>query len=155
MQVSGQSAKDNRQMLDGRWDKNDSKDSANIADLVSQGKCQFYDVPDQRIVELQNLLSLRKRLKRDEHRLRMRIRNTLVCKYFPELDQYMDSCHQENLAIIRWCLDPRQISAMTLNEFVKMITRTTRGQRQFERLIRIHEAADRSIGCQVDDFDPV
>ena len=151
MQVSGQSAKDNRQMLDGRWDKNDSKDSANIADLVSQGKCQFYDVPDQRIVELRNLLSLRKRLKRDEHRLRIRIRNTLVCKYFPELDQYMDSCHQENLAIIRWCLDPRQISAMTLNEFVKMITRTTRGQRQFERLIRIQEAAGRSIGCKVDD----
>lgn len=85
-------------MLNGRWDKNDTKDSANIADLVSQGKCQFYDDPGQPIVELRNLLSLRKRLKRDEHRLRMRIRNTLLCKYFPELDQFMGSCHKDRAA---------------------------------------------------------
>lgn len=151
VQVSGQSVSENRQMLDGRWDKNDTKDSANIADLVSQGKCQFYDEPDEWIVELRNLLSLRKRLKRDEHRLRMRIRNTLVCKYFPELDQYMDGCQQENLAIIRWCLDPKEISAMSLNDFMKMVTRTKRGQSQIDRLRRIHEAAAKSIGCKMDD----
>jgi transposase len=33
--------KKNRSLLDGRWDKNDKKDSANVADLISQGKCLF------------------------------------------------------------------------------------------------------------------
>jgi transposase len=34
--VAGKAVKDNRELLDGRWDKNDTKDSANAADLVSQ-----------------------------------------------------------------------------------------------------------------------
>ena len=36
--VSGNAAKNNRELLDGRWDKNDTKDAANIADLITQGK---------------------------------------------------------------------------------------------------------------------
>ena len=36
--VAGGAVKNNREMLDGRWDKNDTKDPANIADLISQGK---------------------------------------------------------------------------------------------------------------------
>ena len=30
-----------RPLLDGRWDTNDTRDAANVADLVSQGKCLF------------------------------------------------------------------------------------------------------------------
>ena len=41
--VSGVAVKENRKSLDGRWDKNDDKDAANVADLVSQGKCLFYE----------------------------------------------------------------------------------------------------------------
>ncbi len=37
--VSNKAIAENRQTLDGRWDKNDTKDSANVADLVCQGKC--------------------------------------------------------------------------------------------------------------------
>jgi transposase len=84
--VSGKAVSDNRQLIDGRWDKNDSKDSANVADLISQGKCQFYEQPDNRIVAVRNLLSVRKRLKLQEHSLRMQIRNGLVAKYFAEMD---------------------------------------------------------------------
>ena len=36
--VSGVAVKHNRELLDGRWDKNDAKDPANIGDLISQGK---------------------------------------------------------------------------------------------------------------------
>ena len=39
--VSGVAVKRNRELLDGRWDKHDTKDAANIADLISQGKCLF------------------------------------------------------------------------------------------------------------------
>jgi transposase len=38
--VSGVSVNRNRELLDGRWDKHDTKDSANVADLISQGKCR-------------------------------------------------------------------------------------------------------------------
>ena len=36
--VSGNAVKKNRELLDGRWDKHDTKDSANVADLISQGR---------------------------------------------------------------------------------------------------------------------
>ena len=35
--VSGVAVKRNRELLDGRWDKHDTKDAANIADLISHG----------------------------------------------------------------------------------------------------------------------
>ncbi|MBW2640098.1 MAG: transposase [Deltaproteobacteria bacterium] len=110
--VPSKAIADNRQTLDGRWDKNDTKDSANVADLIAQGKCQFFEMPDTRLVELRNLLSLRRRLKKNEHSVRMQIRNGLVCKYFPELDRHWGSCLTENMAIVRWCLDPHKITAM-------------------------------------------
>jgi transposase len=149
--VSSKAIADNRQTLDGRWDKNDTKDSANVADLISQGKCQFFEMPDGRLVELRNLLSLRRRLKKDEHALRMRIRNGLVCKYFPELDRHWGSCLTENLAIVRWCLDPRKITAMGFERFVGQVTRRDGGIRQQKRLMRIYEAASVSIGCPMDE----
>jgi len=149
--VSNKSISDNRQTLDGRWDKNDTKDSANVADLIAQGKCQFFEVPDKRLVELRNLHSLLRRLKKTEHSVRMQIRNGLVCKYFPELDRHWGSSLTENLAIVRWCLDPRKITAMGYEEFVKRVTRQNRGIRQHKRLERIYEAAAVSIGCPMDE----
>jgi len=84
--VSGVAVKRNRELLDGRWDKHDTKDAANVADLLSQGKCLYYEHPDPRIRDLRILLSLKKRWKRQEQSLRVRIRNGLVAQYCPELD---------------------------------------------------------------------
>jgi hypothetical protein len=53
--AGGKAVKVNRQLIDGRWDKNDTKDSANVADLISQGKCQFYENPEKHILQLRNL----------------------------------------------------------------------------------------------------
>ena len=145
--VSSKTISDNRQTLDGRWDKNDTKDSANVADLIAQGKCQFFEMPDPQLVELRNLLSLRRRLKRNEHAVRMQIRNGLVAKYFPELDRHWGSSLTENLAIVRWCLDPRKITAMDFDKFVRQVTRRDRGLPQQKRLERIYDAAAVSIGC--------
>jgi len=85
--VSGVAVKRNRELLDGRWDKHDTKDAANVADLISQGKCLYYEHPDPRIRDLRLLLSLKKRLKRQEQGIRVRIRNGLLAQYFPELDR--------------------------------------------------------------------
>ncbi len=83
--VSGVAVKRNRELLDGRWDKHDTKCAANIADLISQGKCLFYEYPLPDINELRNLLSLRKRLKKEDHSLRMRIRNDLLASVHPRI----------------------------------------------------------------------
>lgn len=148
--VSNHAISENRETLDGRWDKNDTKDSANIADLVSQGKCLFFEEPGEDLVELRALLSLRKRLKKQEHSLRMQIRNGLVAKHFPELDRHWGSCMTENLAIVRWCLDPRMIASLSFEAFVQRVTRKDRGLRQVKRLGTIHELAAQSIGLPVD-----
>ena len=147
--VTGSAVKHNRQVLDGRWDKHDTKDAANVADLVSRGKCLYYDLPLSKIDELRDLLSLRRRLKKEEHSLKMRIRNSLLAKFFPELDRFYGACESESLSIVRWCLDPNKIAGMELDQFFRMVTRTTRGIAQKLRLQKIHRLAVESIGCPI------
>ena len=145
--VSGEATKKNRSLLDGRWDKHDTKCAANIADLVSRGRCLYYDCPSPSIFELRSLLSLRRRLKREEHGLKMRIRNTLLAQYFPELDRFYSTCESESLAIVQWFLNPDTISAMEFGEFFHMVTKTRRGIAQTLRMRKIHGLATESVGC--------
>ena len=147
--VSNGAIKHNRELMDGRWDKNDTKDSANVADLISQGKFLYYDLPAPPVRDLRHLLSLKRKLKSQEHSLRMRIRNHLVSQFFPELDKYYGYREQENLAIVKWCLNPRQIAAMDFREFFQLVTRRDRGNVQRQRLQLIQAAARDSIGCEV------
>ena len=145
--VTGKAVKNNRELLDGRWDKNDIKDPANVADLICQGKCLYYDYPSASINQLRQLLSLRRRLKKEEHSLRMRIRNNLLALYFPELDRFYSACETESLAIVRWFLDPSMIAAMEFDEFFSLVTRSKRGIAQKQRLEKIHRLAAESVGC--------
>jgi transposase len=145
--VTGKAVKNNRELLDGRWDKNDDKDAANVADLVSRGRCLYYDYPPSSINQLRQSLSLRRRLKKEEHSLRMRIRNNLLAQYFPELDRFYSACESESLAIVRWCLDPARIAGMDFEQFFLMVTRSRRGIAQKRRLKKIHRLAVESIGC--------
>jgi transposase len=78
----------------------------------------------------------------------MRIRNHLVSQFFPELDKHYGHQVKENLAIVKWCLNPRRIAAMDFNEFFRMVTSRDRGNAQRQRLQAIHEAARSSIGCE-------
>jgi transposase len=147
--VTNNAIKKNRALLDGRWDKNDTKDAANVADLVSRGRCHFYDLPDTKLRDIRNLLSLRKRLKKQEHRYMTRIRNNLVAQYFPELDRAWYRCRQHNLSIVRWCLSPQQISKLSFEEFCRLVTSKHQGVREYQRLRHIWEVAAQSIGCAV------
>lgn len=147
--VSSGVVKHNRTTLDGRWDKHDTKDAANVADLISQGKFLYYDFPSQPVRDLRSLLSLKRKLRKQEHSLRMRIRNHLVAQYFPELDQYYGKCERENLAIVKWCLSPAVIAGMEFEKFVLLVTSRDRGLLQRARLRSIWEAAAVSVGCGV------
>lgn len=149
--VSNGAIKNNRELLDSRWDKNDTKDSANVADLISQGKFLYYDLPTPPIRDLRHLLSLKRKLKSQEHSIRMRIRNHLVSQFFPELDKYYGHREQENLAIVKWCLNPQQIAAMDFREFFQMVTSRNMGNVQRQRLQSIQTAARDSIGCEVSE----
>ena len=83
----------------------------------------------------------------------MQIRNGLVCKHFPELDRLWGQSAQENLAIVRWCLDPRQIAQMPFEEFVLKVTTCDRGLRQRQRLRAIYDVAPESIGIAMGSAD--
>ena len=147
--VANGAVKQNRELLDGRWDKNDTKDCANAADLISQGKFLYYDLPGPEILNLRNLASFKKKLKAQEHSVRMRIRNHLITQFFPELDEYYGHREGENLAIVKWCLNPAQIAAMEFEQFFQMVTSRNNGAAQRERLRSIQETSRRSVGCQV------
>jgi transposase len=144
--VAGSAVKKNRELLDGRWDKHDAKDAANVADLLSQGKCLFYDLPSSDLQELRSLLSLKRKLKKTEQSYKVRIRNHLIAQYFPEMDPYF-TCG-EGPAIVRWCLDPQECAALPFEEFVRMVSSRNGGQKQHRRLREIHEKAGSSIGCR-------
>ena len=62
--MNGKALKNNRELLSERLDKHDTKDAANIADLVSREKCFYYDTPSQEIEEVRDLLSLCAQLKK-------------------------------------------------------------------------------------------
>jgi transposase len=147
--VSGVAVKENRKSLDGRWDKHDVKDAANVADLVSQGKCLFYEYPEMAVRDLRDLLSLKRRLKRMEHGMRVRIRNHLVAKYFPELDRYYERSESGSLGIVRWCLDPSVIAGLEYGQFAQRVAAGKRRLSQESRLQAIWKLAVDSIGCEV------
>jgi len=150
--VSNVAVAKNRAMLDGRWDKNDKKDAANVADLVGQSRCLFYDLPIENLRELRSLIAFRSRLKKEEHALRMRLRNNLFAQFFPELDQICLKAGQPDdliLSIAKHCLDPQAIATMEFAEFLKLITKRKIRIEQEKRLRELWEAAGTSIGCQV------
>jgi len=146
--VSGVAVKRNRELLDGRWDKHDTKDSANVADLISQGKCLFYDYPSLQLRELRSLVSLKRRLKKQEHGIKTRIRNHLLAHYFPELDRYYGQSESDALSIVRWCVNPSVIAGMDYGQFTQLVAPRTRGIAQQKRLTAIWEKAVHSIGCE-------
>jgi transposase len=146
--VSGVAVTRNRELLDGRWDKNDDKDSANVSDLISQGKCLYYDYPSMPLRDLRNLLSLKRRLKKQEHGTRVRIRNHLLSQYFPEFDRYFGTGCSESLAVVKWCLRPSKIAGMEFDEFVQLVAPRVRTIGQEKRLKAIWDMAIDSIGCE-------
>jgi transposase len=146
--VSGVAACENRKTLDGRWDTNDTRDAANVADLMSQGKCLFYEFPVGVLQDLRNLLSLKRRFKRVEQGYRVRIRNHLLAKYFPELDRYYEQSESTGLAIVRWCLDPSVIAGLEYKEFVQRVGTGQRRLSQEKRLQAIWKLAVDSVGCE-------
>jgi transposase len=152
--VSNVAVAKNRALLDGRWDKNDKKDAANVADLVGQGRCLYYDVPQESLRELRSLIGFRTRLKKEEHALRMRLRNNVFAQYFPELDKLYVRAGQTDdmiLSIAQHCLDPKQIIGMEFEAFVKLVTSRKISIAQEKRLRELWSVAGESIGCEVHD----
>jgi transposase len=145
--VSGVMVKRNRDSLDGRWDKHDDKDSANVADLISQGKCLYYEYPTAQLRGLRGLLSLKRRLKRQEQSYRIRVRNHLVAQYFPEMDSDYGRSEAQGLAIVRWCFPPSQITGLDVEPFIQRVTSRRISMDKRRRLEAIWEKAGESIGC--------
>jgi transposase len=145
--VSGVTVKRNRESLDGRWDKHDAKDSANVADLISQGKCLYYEHPSAELRGLRGLLSLKRRLKKQEHGYRVRIRNNLIAQYFPEMDRDYDRLGAEGLSIMRWCFPPSQMTVLDVDPFIERVTSRRIRIEKRRRLEGIWEKAGKSIGC--------
>jgi len=145
--VSGVTVKQNRESLDGRWDKHDVKDSANVADLISQGKCLYYEYPSAELRGLRGLLSLKRRLKKQEHGYRVRIRNQLIAQYFPEMDRDYERLGAEGLSVVRWCFPPSQMTPLDVDPFIERVTSRQIRMEKRHRLEGLWEKAGETIGC--------
>lgn len=147
--VSGAAVKNNRPLLDGRWDKHDTKDSANIADLVCQGKFLYYEYLDPKMRDLRNLLALKRRLTKEMHGLQVRIRNQLLAQYFPEMDRHFGTAI--SMAVVGRCLDPSMIAGMEFDEFRRSVALGRMTISQQKLLQSIWRTAPESVGCYVGD----
>lgn len=143
--VAGTAVKKNRELLDGRWDKHDTKDAANVADLIGQGKCLFYEFPSIELREIRSLLSLKRRLKKEAQGYRVRIRNHLIAQYFPEIDAYFS--YGEGPALVRSYLNPGDLAAMPCEAFIAMASSRNGNANQRQRLMEISRKAALSVGC--------
>src|SRR4030043_789345 len=94
------------------------KDSANVADLISQGECLHYEHPSAELRGLRGLLSLKKRLNNQEQGYRVRIRNNLIAQYFPEMDREDERLGAEGLSIVRWGLPASQMTGLDVEPFI-------------------------------------
>jgi transposase len=146
--VSGVTVKRNRESLDGRWDKHDVKDSANVADLISQGKCLYYEYPSAELRGLRGLLSLKRRLKKQEQGYRVRIRNHLIAQYYPEMDRDYEQLGAEGLSVVRWCLPASEIAQLDVEPFIERVTSRRIRREKRRRLEAVWEKARESIGCE-------
>jgi transposase len=151
--VSNVAVARNRELLDGRWDKNDVNDPANVADLVGQGRCLFADDPEVELRELRNLVRARARLRKQEHAVRMRIRSHLIAQYFPELEAGYAQGSNDHvvLRVVGQCFDPRQIAEMEYEAFWKRIALPRWGKCQDKRVRAVWEGAKLSVGCALDE----
>jgi len=145
--VSGVTVARNRESLDGRWDKHDGKDSANVADLISQGKCLYYEHPSPELRGLRGLLSLKKRLKKQEHGYKVRIRNQLIAQYYPEMDREYERLGAEGLSVVRWCLPASEMAQLDVEPFIERVTSRRVRMEKRRRLEAVWEKAGESIGC--------
>jgi transposase len=145
--VSGVTVKRNRESLDGRWDKHDVKDSANVTDLISQGKCLYYEYPSAGLRGLRGLLSLKRRLKKQEHGYKVRIRNHLIAQYFPEMDGDYERLGAAGLSIVRWCFPPIQMTEIDVDPFIERVTSRRIRMETRRRLEGVWEKAGETIGC--------
>ncbi len=150
--VSNVAVARNRELLDGRWDKNDLNDPANVADLVGQGRCLFVDDPDEGLRELRYLVRTRARLRKLEHAVRMRIRNHLVAQYFPELEMAYSKGGNDHvvLRVVKECFDPAEIAGLEFEAFWNRIAEPRWGKRQLVRVKTVWEGAKASVGCALD-----
>ena len=147
--VSSVAIKRNRELLDGRWDKNDKKDAANVADLIAQGKCLYYDYPGEALKSIRSLLSLKRKLMKQKHAYKMRIRSSIVTPYFPEMDAFFAHIEDVCLAAINVCLDPKKLSEVDYSLFYKWVTSRSICLKQQKRVRELWETAKYSIGCEV------
>lgn len=147
--ISSVAVKRNRELLDGRWDKNDKKDAANVADLIAQGKFLYYDYPCASMRSIRTLLSLKRKLVKQKHAQKMRIRGQIIAPYFPEMDTFFKHIEDPCLATINLCLDPRQLSEIEYSQFYQWVTTKPQNMAQQKRLRELWEVSRHSIGCKV------
>jgi transposase len=76
----------------------------------------------------------------------VRIRNHVIAQYFPELDTYYG--YGEGPSIVKWCIDPQELAALSFKEFVTMVSSGNGGEKQQRRLGEIYRKAGLSIGCR-------
>jgi transposase len=61
------------------------------------------------------------------------------------LDSYFTCA--EGSAVVKWCLDPKELATLSFEEFARMVSSRNGGQKQDARLREIHQKAFVSIGC--------
>jgi transposase len=118
-----------------------------VADLVAQGKCLFYEFPSPSLKEPRDLLSLKRKLKKQDHAYSARIRNHVIAQHFPELDTYY-RCG-EGPSIVKWCIDPHELATLPFKDFAMMVSSRNGRITQQRRLEEIYRKARSSIGCRI------
>jgi transposase len=147
--VSTLAVSQNRQMLNVSWDKSDKRDAFTIADLVSQGKFLFYQFQEEKYSNASRMLRVYMRLVKEQSRLKVKLRNSILSVVFPELDSiFKDIDNPQVLNILEKYPTPSHIRGLSDDEFIYSVLPRTQSSRYLPRIKSTYQAAKESIGSE-------
>jgi transposase len=148
--VSTLAVSQNRQMLNVSWDKSDKKDAFNIADLIGQGKFLFHQFEEERYSNASRMLRVYMRLVKEQSRLKVKLRNSILSVVFPELDRiFKDIGNPAVLNILEKYPTPSQIRELSDHEFIYSVLPRRHSSRYLPRIKSAYQAAKESIGSEI------
>lgn len=136
-----------KELLDGSPLKSDTKDARVIADLVRQGRCRQWVVPQEVYQQLRYLADWRRRLVEERAMLLNRLHRVMDL-LFPELLPLFGRLDGLGLhAVLRVAPTPAEVRQLGLERLTEVLRRHSRGHLGQTRAQAILDAAMTSIGC--------
>jgi len=146
MQINPKHTKRLKELEDNSPNKTDKKDPRVIANILLLGKAMGTVIPEGSRADLRYLTHTREGIIGERTRLINQLEG-LLAAYFPEFLQIMPKLtSKSSLYVLKHYTLPAKIARTSLQKFTDEVRKVGRGRLTAERIKRLHESANSSVG---------